>query len=106
MCQMWRNLPTAASNFLSETTATFLDFAIENEHFFIRNIFDMEDITLFKNIKTFESYDASFKKIVVLLINYLKDAGAGDISDDCIAGFLDEYEFDSFEDLYLDIENT
>ena len=46
------------------------------------------------------------KKIVVLLINYLKDAGAGDISDDCIAGFLDEYEFDSFEDLYLNIENT
>ena len=55
MCQMWRNLPTTASNFLSEATATFPDFVIENEHFFIRNIFDMENITLFKNIKTFES---------------------------------------------------
>ena len=30
----------------------------------------------------------------------------GDISGDCKAEFIDEYEFESFEDLYLDIENT
>ena len=46
-------------------------------------------------------------RIVVLLKdNYSKDTEVGDISDDCIAEFIDEYEFESFEDLYLDIENT
>ena len=35
-----------------------------------------------------------------------KDAKKGDISDDCIAEFIDEYEFEAFEDLYLEIENT
>ena len=30
----------------------------------------------------------------------------GDISDDCIAEFIDEYEIESFEDLYLEIKNT
>ena len=77
---------------------------------FIRNIFDPEDLTLSKNIETLEKYDGSFKKmlrIVVLLNdNYSKDTEVGDISDDCIAEFVDKYEFESFEDLYLDIENT
>ena len=46
-------------------------------------------------------------RIVVLLNdNYSKDTEAGDISNDCIAEFTDEYEFESFVDLYLDIENT
>ena len=65
---------------------------------------------LSKNIKTLKKYDTSFKKklrIVVLLNdNYSKDTDVGNISDDCIAEFLDEYEFETFEDLYLDIENT
>ena len=77
---------------------------------FIRNIFDPEDLTLSKNIETLEKYDGSFKKmlrIVVLLNdNYSKDTEVGDISDDCIAEFVDKYEFESFEDLYLDIEST
>ena len=30
----------------------------------------------------------------------------GDISDDYIAEFIDEYEFESFQDVYLNIENT
>ena len=29
-----------------------------------------------------------------------------DISDNCIAEFIDEYEFESFNDLFLDIANT
>ena len=37
---------------------------------------------------------------------YSKDTEVGDISGDCIAEFIDEYEFQSPEDLYLDIENT
>ena len=46
-------------------------------------------------------------RIVVLLNdNYSKDTEAGDISNDCIAEFTDEYELESFVDLYLDIENT
>ena len=46
-------------------------------------------------------------RIVVLLNeNYSKDTDAGEISNDCIAKFLDEYEFDSFGDLSLDIGNT
>ena len=46
-------------------------------------------------------------RIVVLLNdNYSKDTEVGDIFDDCTAEFIDEYEFESFEDLYLDIENT
>ena len=46
-------------------------------------------------------------RIVVLLNdNYSKDTEAGDISNGCIAEFIDEYEFECFVDLYLDIENT
>ena len=90
--------------------AIFPDFVIEKKHSFIRNIFDTEDLTLSKNIKTLEKYDASFKKMlrIVVLLNeiYSKDTDVGEISDVCIAEFLDEYEFDSFEDLCLDIENT
>ena len=70
----------------------------------------MEDLTLSKNIETLKKYDASFKKmlrIVVLLNdNYSKGTEIGNISDGCIAEFLDECEFESSEDLYLDIENT
>ena len=46
-------------------------------------------------------------RIVVLLNdNYSKDTEMGDISDDYIAEFIDEYEFESFQDVYLNIENT
>ena len=58
---------TAASNFPSEKITTFLDFVIEKEHSFIRNIFDPEDLTLSKNIETLEKYYASFKKCSELL---------------------------------------
>ena len=68
------------------------------------------DLTLSKNVETLEKYDTSFKKmlrIVVLLNdNYSKDTKVGHISDDCIAEFIDECEFESLEDLYLDIGNT
>ena len=30
----------------------------------------------------------------------------GGLSDDYIAEFIDEYEFESFQDVYLNIENT
>lgn len=51
-----------------------------------------------------------FKKIVRIIVllndNYSKDCDVDNIFDDCVAKFLDEYEFDSFRGLYLDIENT
>ena len=46
-------------------------------------------------------------RIVVLLNdNYSKDTEVGDILDDCTAEWTEECEFESLEDLYLDIENT
>ena len=54
-------LPTAASNFPSKKITAFLDFVIEKEHSFIRNIFNWENLTLFKNIETLKKYDASLK---------------------------------------------
>ena len=56
-------LRKAASNFPSEKITTFLDFVIEKEHSFIRNIFDYDKLKLSQNIETLEKYDASFKKI-------------------------------------------
>ena len=64
---------------------------------------------LSKNIETLEKYDASFKKmlrIVVLLnTNYSKENDMEDISDHCIIEFINEYSFESFKDLFLEIEN-
>ena len=109
LCRLWFSPPNRCFS-SSEKITTFLDFVIEKEHSFIRNIFNPEDLTLSQNIETLAKYDTAFKKmlrIVVLLNdNYSKDTDVGDISDDYIDKFLDEYEFDSFEDLYLDIENT
>ena len=80
------HLLTAASNFPSEKITTFLDFVIEKEHSFIRNIFDHDKLKLSKNIETLQKCDASFKKmlrIVVLLnTNYSKERDVEDISDD------------------------
>ena len=47
-------------------------------------------------------------RIVVGLLknNYSKDTKMDDISDNCIAEFIDGYEFESFKDLFLDIANT
>ena len=47
-------------------------------------------------------------RIVVGLLknNYSKDTEMDDISDNCIAEFIDGYEFESFKDLFLDIANT
>ena len=91
-CYIWFLLPTRASYFPSEKITTFLGFIVEKEDLLIRNIFDPEDLTS-ENTETRKKYDASFKKmlrIVVLLNNnYSKDTEVGDISDDCIAEFID-----------------
>ena len=103
-------LPTAASNFPSEKITTFLDFVIEKEHSFIRNIFDHDELKWSKNIKTLEKYDASFKKmlrIVALLnTNYSKKMLCGRYFWWLHNWIFNEYGFESFEDLFLEIENT
>ena len=46
-------------------------------------------------------------KIVVLLhTSYSKESKVEDISDDCIIDFIIEYDFDSFEDVYLECSHT
>ena len=96
--------------FQAKKKTTFLDFVIEKEHSLIRNIFDHDELKLSKNIETLEKYNVSCKKmlrIVVLLnANYSKESDVEDISDDSIIEFINEYGFENFEDLFLEIENT
>ena len=65
---------------------------------------------LSKNIETLEKYDASFKKMlrIIVLLNtkYSKESDVENISDDHIIEFITEYDFESFEDLFLETENT
>ena len=65
---------------------------------------------LSKNIETHEKYDASFKKMLVIVVllntNYSKESDVEDICDHCITEFIHEYGFENFEDLFLEIENT
>ena len=60
-------LPAAVSNFNSDGITTFLDFVIEKEHSFIRNIFDREDVTLSKILKHLKNMTLRLKKCSKLL---------------------------------------
>ena len=103
-------LPTAASNFPNEKLSTSLDFVIAKEHAFIRNIFDYDELKQSKSIETHERYQERFRKMlqIVVLSNttYLNESDIEDILDDCIAEFVNEMSFESFSDLFLEIENT
>ena len=44
--------------------------------------------------------------VVFLNTNYSRESDVEDISDDCIIEFINEYGFENFEDLFLEIENT
>ena len=83
---------------------------MKKEHSFIRNAFDSEKRSVCDEIKTLENYFESFKlflQIVLLLHNtYSVETEIEDISDDCIANFVEENEIDSFQDLYLEVANT
>ena len=103
-------LPTGASNFPSKKITLYLDFAMATERAFIRNIFNPDNLNLSKSIQTHEKYYEAFRRmlqIVVLLnTNYSNESDIEDISDDCIIEFVNEMNFDSFTNLYLEIENT
>ena len=80
------------------------------EHAFIRNIFDSDELKLSKSIKTHKKYHETFRKmlqIVVLLNNnYSNESDIEGKFDDCITEFVNAMNFDSFDDLYLEIENN
>ena len=103
-------LPTGASNFPSKKITLYLDFVMATERAFIRNIFDPDKLNLSKSIQTHGKYYEALRRmlqIVVLLnTNYSNESDIEDISDDCIIEFVNEMNFDSFTNLYLEIENT
>ena len=99
-------LPMGTSNFPSEKITTYLDFVISTEHVFIRNIFDCEEFKSSRSIQTLEKYHEICCKLLKNAANYSKESDIEDISDDCIVEFVEEINFDSFTDLYLEIENT
>ena len=103
-------LPTAVSNFSNEKISTCLGFAMAKEHAFIRNIFDYDELKQSKSIETHEKYHETFRKMlqIVVLLNtsYSSESNIQDISDYCIAEFVNEMSFEGFSDLFLEIENT
>ena len=88
----------------------YLDFILAEEHPFIRNIFDHDELKHSKSIKIYEKYHESFRKMlqIVFLLNtrYSNESDIEYILDDCIAEFVNEMNFESFPDLFLEIENT
>lgn len=63
-----------------------------------------------KSIHTLEDYHLAFRKMlqIVALLNtdYSRESNIEDVSDDCVAEFVEEMNFDNFYDLYVEIENT
>ena len=86
----------------SENTTCF-DFAVKKYHCFIRNVFDSDEFSACDEIKTLENYFESFKlflQTVLLLHNtYSIESDREDISDDCIANFVEENKRERFQDL-------
>ena len=56
-----------------------------------------------------EKYHEALKKMLrivdLLKTNYLKESDVEDISDDCMGEFVHEIYIDSFEEIFLEIEN-
>lgn len=99
-----------ASNFPCEKITNYLDFVVFVEHSFIRNIFEYDVLKMSKSIHALEDYHLGFRKmlqIVALLnTNYSRESNIEDVSDGCVAEFVEEMNFDNFYDLYVEIENT
>ena len=91
-------------------TSTYLDFFIAKEHAFIRNIFDYDELKRSNSIETHEKDYEAFRKMlqifVLLNTSYSNESDTEDISDDCIAEFVNKMNFESFSGLFLEIENT
>ena len=102
-------LPAAGSNFPNEKILAYLDLFIAKEHDFIRNIFDYDELKQSKSIESHEKYHKTFRKMlqifVLLNTSYSNESDLEDISNDCIAEFVNEMSIESFSDLFLEIEN-
>lgn len=63
-----------------------------------------------KLIHALEDYHLAFRKMlqIVALLNtdYSRESNIEDVSDGCVAEFVEEMNFDNFYDLYVEIENT
>ena len=101
-------LPTAASNFLTKKNTTYLDFITATEHDFVKKIFDTNELKLSKLIHAKKKYHEVFRKMLQIVVNtnYSSESDIGNTYDDCMVQFVNEMNFDSFINLYLEIENT
>ena len=46
------------------------------------------------------------RTVILLKTDYSRESDVEDISNDCMIEFINEYGFENFEDLFLEIENT
>ena len=46
------------------------------------------------------------RTVILLKTDYSRESDMEDISNDCMIEFINEYGFENFEDLFLEIENT
>ena len=60
-------LPTAASDFPGDKMTTHLDFVVQKEHTFIRNIFYQDELQQSIPISTSEKYHESFRKVLQIV---------------------------------------
>ena len=107
---MWFRLLTGVLDFPGSRTTTYLDFIVRKKHAFIGNIFVQNELKQSIPISTIEKFHESFRKVLqvisLLQTNYSSESDLEDISDDCIAEFVEDKSFESFSELFLKIENT
>ena len=91
----------AASNFPCENITAYLNFMKFVEHLFITDIFKYEELKMSKSIQTLENYHQAFKKMLQLVAllntNYSSESDIEDISDDCVAEFVEEMGFETLK---------
>ena len=89
---------------------TYLDFVGRKQHAFIRNIFDQDELKQSIPISSIEKYHESFRKVLqmvsLLQTSCSSESDIEDISDDCIAQFVENKNFESFSEFFLEIENA
>ena len=82
---------------------------ISKEHAFIRNISDEHEFKQLSKIKTLEKYQETcwlFLQIVLLLnTRYSSKSDVEYVSDNCTANFVRENNFESFEKLFIKVDN-
>lgn len=89
---------------------TYFDFIVNRECACLRNIYEKEELNECDAIKNIENYQFYFKKFIQisLLLNdfYSRVSDSEDISHDCVSLFFQEENFNSFEELYSEIDKT